>query len=193
VVIQGKVAAQVEDGPQGLHISWNRGTLQQVFQELKANAKDPEKNTPLRSAMRGLDTLNLSERLNYAEVLLRELEQLQAQVQEEKSESFNGQAAKVLLLKITPKIRESQRKYMKEFNGFAKIWLAADGTPLGYQSSVAYKGSRFFISFEGKSFEEIRFARSGNRLVAIHHQTENSGSGFGQESNEKGTSTLSLL
>lgn len=191
-IVQGRANAWAEDGPQGLKLVWSRNLLQQAAQEARARAADPEKDAGTRSALGAIDPLVVGENLNYAEALLRELEENQAQLQEEKADSFHGQPAKLLVFKTTPKMREDQKKALKDYQASFRIWLGADGTPLGAHSSVKFKASKFFIKFEGGNSEEVRLVRSGDRLVATSIVKESSGSGFGQESQNKTTMTVTL-
>ncbi|MCE1204983.1 MAG: hypothetical protein LWW79_10305 [Holophagaceae bacterium] len=190
-VSQGKVTAQLEDGPQGLKVAWGRGTLQQAAKELAAQEREPDRPAPTRIALRNVDPLEVGESLNHAEALLRDL--AQAQIQEEKTDTWQGKPARLLVLKLTPKIPESQRKYLKELKVEAKVWVGGDGVPLAFSSSVAYKGSRMFISFEGGNTQELQFSRVGNRLVATRTTSEDRSSGFGASSQTKKTTTLTLL
>lgn len=191
VISQGKVTAQLEDGPQGLKVAWGRGTLQQAAKELAAQEREPDRPAPTRTALRNVDPLEVGEALNHAEALLRDL--AQAQVQEEKADIWQGKPARLLVLKLTPKIPESQKKYLKELKVDAKVWVGADGLPLAFSSSVSYKGSRMFISFEGGNTQELQFTRIGNRLVAVRTTSEDRNSGFGASSQTKKTTTLTLL
>ena len=191
VISQGKVTAQLEDGPQGLKVTWGRGTLQQAAKELAAQEREPDRPAPTRTALRNVDPLEVGEALNHAEALLRDL--AQAQVQEEKADTWQGKSARLLVLKLTPKIPESQKKYLKELKVEAKVWVGADGLPLAFSSSVSYKGSRMFISFEGGNTQELQFTRIGNRLVAVRTTSEDLNSGFGASSQTKKTTTLTVL
>jgi len=112
---------------------------------------------------------------------------------EEKAEPWQGHPAKLLVLKLTPRIPENQKKYLKELKVEAKVWIGPDGLPLAFSSSVAYKGSRMFISFEGGNTQELQFTRIGNRLVATRTSSEDRSSGFGSSSQTKKTTTLTVL
>ena len=191
VVSQGKVSAQVEEGPQGLKVTWARPILLQAMKELAAQEREPDRATPTRTALRNLDPLEATETLNHAEALLRDLSQ--AQLQEERPEAWQGRPAKLLVLKLTPKLPESQRKYMKELKVEAKVWVGPDGLPLAFASTVAYKGSRMFISFEGGSNRELQFARIGGRLVVTRATSEERNAGFGASTETKKITTLSIL
>jgi hypothetical protein len=189
-VSQGKISAQLEDGPQGLKVTWAKPTLQQAGRELAAQEREPERGTPTRTALRNVDPLEAAEALNHAEALLRDL--AQAQVTEERAEPWQGHPAKLLVLKLTPRIPENQKKYLKELKVEARVWVGPDGLPLAFSSSVAYKGSRMFISFEGGNSQELHFARVGNRLVVTRATSEDRNAGFGASQQTKKTTTLTV-
>ena len=190
VQTQGKVTVNVEDGPLGLRLGWGKQVLQQAAQESRAQAKDPEKTTGTRSALRAVDAIEAAELLNYAEPLLRSLEG--AQLLEEKTDTWQGQPAHLLILKVEAKMPASQKKYIKKLDVQAKVWVGGDGLPLAASVNMAYTASRFFISFEGSQKEERRFQKTGNRLVVASTQSEDSNSGFGQSTSSKKTTTVSL-
>lgn len=190
VQTQGRVSVLVEDGAQGLRLGWGRPLLQQAVQEGRAKAKDPEKTTGTRSALRAIDALEASELVNYAEPLLRHLEN--AQLLEEKSDSWQGQPAHLLLLKVEPKMSASQKKHLKKLDVVAKVWVGADGLPLAASTTTSFSGSFFLISFQGSSKEEDRFLHAGSRLVVVSRLKEESSSGFGQNSSSKKQTAVSL-
>jgi len=190
-ISQGKITATLEDGPQGLRVSWSKPTLQQALKELALQEKEPEKTTPTRTALRNIDPLETAESLSHAEALLRDL--AQAEIQEEKAEAWLGRPARLLVLKLTPRIPESQKKYLKDLKVEARLWIGPDGLPLAFSSSVAYKGSRMFISFEGGNSQERQFTKVGNRLMVTRSSSEDHNSGFGASSRTKKTTTVTLL
>lgn len=189
-VSQGKISAQLEDGPQGLKVTWAKATLQQAGKEIAAQEREPERSTPTRTALRNVDPLETAEALNHAEALLRDL--AQAQVTEEKAEAWQGHPARLLVLKLTPKIPEQQKKYLKELKVEGKVWIGPDGLPLAFSSSVAFKGSRMFISFEGGNTQELQFTRVGNRLIVTRATSEDRNAGFGASQQTKKTTTLTV-
>jgi hypothetical protein len=190
VVSQGKATAQVEDGPQGLRITWSRALLQQAARESTAQAQQPDRPTPIRTALRGVDVVDLAEDLDHAGALLRDLDQ--AQLLEEKAESWQGHPAHLLILKLSPKIPESQRKYLKELKVDARVWVGADGLPLAYASAVSFKGSRFFIHFEGASSQERQFAHVDGRLVVVRTTREDQNTGLGMSSQSRKVTILTV-
>jgi hypothetical protein len=152
---------------------------------------DPEKKATTRQALDAMKASEVSDYLNGSEELLRTLEQ--AQLIEEKSEAWQGRPARLLLLKITPRMGQQERKYIKEMDATAKVWVGADGLPLAAESQVKLKGRALLvISFESQQREEFRFARAGNRLVVVHHTRESSGSGGGEKGQSKTVMNLNL-
>lgn len=191
VVSQGKATAQVEDGAQGLRITWAHPLLQQAAQESKAQLQQPDQATPTRTALRGVDVVDVAEDLNHAEALLRDLDQ--AQLQEEKAETWQGHPARLLVLKLSPRIPANQKKYLKELKVDAKVWVGTDGLPLAYASAVSFKGSRFFISFEGANSQERQFTHIGGRLVVTRTTSEDRSAGMGMNTLNKKVTTLTIL
>lgn len=191
VITEGKATTLVEEGPQGLKMSWSRGLIQAAAEEARAKALDPEKKTPTRRAIEGLKAIEVNDYLNGAEELLRTLDQ--SQLIEEKVEAWQGKPARLLQFKVTPRLDQQQKKYVKEMEATAKVWVGADGLPLAAESQVRMKGRALLvISFEQQQKEEFQFLRAGNRLVVVHHVQENSGSGGGEKGQSKSVVKLSL-
>lgn len=190
VQTQGRVAVAVEDGAQGLRLAWGRPLLQQAAQEAKVQAQNPEKPAGTRSALRAIDAVEAGELVNYADTLLRNLDT--AQLLEEKDDTWQGKPARLLKLKVEPRMPASQKKYVKKLDVQASIWVGADGLPLAASDTMAFTASRFFISFEGSSKHERRFQRVGNRLVVAYQQVEDANSGFGQSTASKQTTTVTI-
>ena len=191
VITEGRAQSHVEDGPQGLKIAWSRPLIQAAAQEARAKAQDPEKKTPTREAIEGLGAVELSDALNGADRLLRTLDQ--AQLVEEKADQWQGHPARLLRLKVTPRLSQEDQKYVKELEASAQVWVGADGLPLAAESQTHMKGRALLvINFEQRQKEAFRFARMGNRLVVVHHETESSGSGGGQQGQSKRVTDLSL-
>jgi hypothetical protein len=189
VITEGKATTFVEDGPQGLKMSWSRALIQTAAQEAKAQAQDPEKNASTRRAIEGLKAIAVSDYLNGAQELLRTLDQ--GQLVEEKQEAWQGKPAKLLSFKLTPKLSKQNQKYVKELEATAKVWIGADGLPLAAETQMRMKGRALLvISFEQKQQEAFTFARMGNRLVVTHHTQESSGSGGGERGQSKTVVTL---
>ena len=189
VVTEGKANAFVEEGPQGLKMSWSRALLQAAAQEARAQAKDPEQRASTRRAIEGLKAVEVSDYLSGAEELLRTLEQ--GQLLDEKAEAWQGKPAHLLRFKLTPKLSKQNQKYVKELVATASVWVGADGLPLAAETQTHMKGRALLvISFEQDQKESFQFARVGNRLVVTHHTAESRGSGGGEQGQSKTVVTL---
>ncbi|HEX9082455.1 MAG TPA: hypothetical protein VF768_09250 [Holophagaceae bacterium] len=191
VITEGQASAQVEEGPQGLRMSWSPDLLQAAAREAQAQAANPEAKAPTRQALEGLKALTASDALDGAKSLLGLLEN--AQVLDVREEAWQGQPARRLDLKLAPKLSKQDQKYVKEFQASAKVWIGPDGLPLAAETNLHLKGRALLvIAFEQQEHETFRFARSGNRLVVLHHAKESSGSGGGEQGQRKSVVDLSL-
>lgn len=191
LITEGRATTQVEDGPQGLRMTWSRNTLQAAAQEAKAKALDPEKKTPTRRALEGVKALEVSDYLNGADELLRTLEQ--SQLVQERLDTWEGKPAKLLQLKVTPKLGQQERKYIKEMEATARVWVSSEGLPLAAETEIRMKGRALLvISFEQHQKEAFQFTRAGNRLVVLRHAQESSGSGGGEKGQSKTVMSLNL-
>jgi hypothetical protein len=161
-VIQGKASVRLEEDAQGLKLVCSQATLEQMHQEDRANARDPESGAPTRQALRNVNPATSSEFLDAADRLLRDLEG--AVLLEVRPERFEGVQAQCLALKLNPKLPAQSRKYVKDLQSSCKVWLGPDGLPIGLTQEVKAKGRVFLVvSFEHSETAERRFARLGNR------------------------------
>lgn len=182
-IFQGAMTFQVEDGPGGLRIQIPQALMSQARKERMASLQDPEKTPPTARVLSSAGPMEVADVLDAAEGLLRDL--AQSTLLEEKADAFEGQPAKLLVLKAEPKLDAQARKAMKSMQATVKVWLDAEGLPLAYEKSVAWKASRFFISFEGTQRNLQRFRRLGDRLVAVQKTEENSNRGMGNTNETK--------
>lgn len=190
-IIQGRAQAQVEEGPGGLKLAFSRPLLQQAAQESAARAKDPERNTPTWSALGEVSLKRVMDWANQGEVLGRELEEAQAKVLEDRTDSFQGRPARLLVLQVTPRLKGSDKKDLKSLEVTAKLWLGPDNLPLGWASTTQVKASKFFVTFTSTQSEETRFAVVRNRLVATYASREESSSVMSMNTQSKQVTTLS--
>ena len=191
VISQGKATAWVEAGPQGLKLFWPRDVVRQALQEAKAKSEDPEKTTPTRSAMTGLDVLKLQNYFEPSAQLLQDLDQ--AKVLEEHPDTLDGKPCTLLVLKLEPRIPERERKYVKELEATAKVWVGGDGLPLAADLRTKVRGKIFLlISFSSDEHDEFRFGRINGHLVTLHHLSESTGSGGGESGQTRKVSDLAF-
>lgn len=184
-ITQGQARARLEDGPHGLQLGWDKAELLRVAAASKAKDAGPKQAMDLISGEKAKDLLDA------ASALLEELQD--AQIQEDKPDTWNSKPARLLAFKIEPKDMDAEdRKHIKAFSSILKVWMDADGTPLAAARQMDLKGSFLLISFEAHESGRSTFARLGDRLVAVHQEEETAGSGAGQQGSQKRTIDLKL-
>jgi hypothetical protein len=190
-VTQGKASVRLEEDAQGLKLVCSRATLEQMRQEDQANARDPESGAPTRQALRNLSPAVLSDFMDAADRLLRDLEG--AVLVEVHLESFNGVQARCLVLKLNPKLSAQNRKYVKDLQASCKVWIGPDGLPIGLTQEVKAKGRVFLVvSFEHSESAERHLVHLGNRLVTTYRKLESADSGGGESGRFSETFSLAF-
>ncbi|HEX9501375.1 MAG TPA: hypothetical protein VGA10_06960, partial [Thermoanaerobaculia bacterium] len=143
---QGKASAGFEIGEAGLRILYPKATLMQANQEARAEAADPERQTPARSGISRIHALDLAELLDGAASLTTEL--LTAQLIDARSAMYRGKPARVVALKLSPKLSRSASKRVKKIDATLSVWLGDDGVPIAAERSFFVKASFMLMSFE---------------------------------------------
>jgi hypothetical protein len=175
---EGKASVGFEVDSAGLRILYPRATLAQATQEARAEAVDPNRQTPARSGVQRIHALDLAELLDAASALSVKLQN--AQLVDSRSAPYRGKPARLVALKLTPKMSKGESKHVKKLEGTLSVWLGDDGVPIAAEQSFYAKASFLLMSFESTQKENWTFTRAGDRLVATHHErTENAG-GFGE-------------
>lgn len=178
-VLQGHIQSNVEVGASGLRMGWDKAELDRVEASVKAKDKGPTR------AMEALSAEKAKDLLNAAQDLLGDLKE--ALLLEDRPDTWQGRPARLLSLKLDAKddMDEEDRKHIKTFSHVMTLWLAPNGAPLGLTEQLDLKGSFFLISFEAHSKTTRTFTRTNDRLVTVHEETESSGSGAGQQGQNK--------
>jgi hypothetical protein len=191
-LVQGDVAGEVAESPQGLDLHWSGEVLGRAREEGRRRAVDPESPAPTQEAIAELDALHLGRRLDVASELRDVLGY--ATLVEDRPDTLDGAPARLLVLKLSPPLRARDRKYVSELDATARVWLGADGVPLGAERRVKTSGRAFLvITFESEDVETFRFAHVGDRLLVARHQGERHGSGAGEKSARKSATVLEVL
>jgi hypothetical protein len=190
--MSGTATATASAGPDGLRVTWSPALLARAESEEQERLRNPDAQTPTRDAVGDLRTLALSRSLDAVPELLRSLHE--ARVLEDKVESLDGVPTRVLLLQVKPVLAARDRKYVKEVEATARIWLGPDGVPLATERRVLVKGRIFLvITFEIEQKETLRFGRSGDRLVVIRQESDYRSAGAGERRDRFAVTTLTLL
>jgi hypothetical protein len=177
---EGRVTAVASSGVDGLQLSWGRELLAEAEREEAGLVTHPDGRTPVRDALFDLKVLTLGHVLDAAPELLRVLRG--AELVEARDDAWEGAPARLLLLKVTPPLGARERRYVKELQATARVWLGPDGVPLAAEQEIKARGRVFLIiSFEVEQRERLRFGREGDRLMALHRESEQRSAGAGEK------------
>jgi hypothetical protein len=188
----GSATATASSEPEGLRITWNPSLLARADAEEHARIANPEAPTPTRDAVSDLRTLALARALDAVPEMLAALSE--ATLLEDTVEPFEGAPTRVLLVQVKPAVAARDRKYVKDIEATARIWLGPDGVPLAADRRVLLKGRIFLIiTFEIEQRESLRFARRGDRLVAVRNESDFRSAGAGERRDRRAVTTLTLL
>jgi len=184
----GRASAQVEATQAGLSIHWDRRQLDE------ATRPDPESAATADSTRRAMAALSVPQVLTYLNIARDIAAAIDgAELTHEERAELNGQTVRLLTFKLDPKLDEKNRKYIKEIEATARIWVGADGVPLAAERGHRLKGrAMLVISFEAEESERFEFARTGDRLVVTRHTKEGRGSGAGESNKHKSSATLTI-
>ncbi|HEY0179961.1 MAG TPA: hypothetical protein VGC30_10065 [Dokdonella sp.] len=186
----GRIRVDVEDGPRGLRLGFDRDLLARAAREAEARAKDPEMTTPLGDALDKATPANVAALTNVASALLRLLDG--ATLKESRADTHAGAPAQLLVLDLPARLDREGRDALKHFDAHLKLWLDASGVPLAAEERATFDGRKFLIGFEGSLVEEARYEAVGARLVAVSRSREETFSGFGLNNRTKTVTTLTL-
>ena len=191
IVQESRISALAEEGPEGLRVTWAPELVSQVAAELRGQSEDPEAKTPTRLAMNDLNAVRLNGYLNAAPDILTRLQK--AQLLEETFVPLKGQTVRHLLLRLSPPLSAHDRKYVKELDATAQIWIGADGVPLSGEVRVRIKGRALLVlAFESDDEESLEFARTGDRLVVVRDTKRTRTSGAGEAIEQRTSASLTL-
>ncbi|NRR34239.1 hypothetical protein HSX11_29115 [Oxalobacteraceae bacterium] len=188
----GQASVAIEDGPQGMQLSYGREILARMDAEARAVAKNPNAKTPTLMAAREFAPNDLRPMISAAGELQRILDK--ATFKSEKPDSYGGKPARVLTFETSIEtLSDRDRKYIKDFDGALHVWIGQDGTPLASRMVQNASGRAFIvITFEAHNEEQNVYGLVGDRLVALRRENKNKASGAGERDENKVVKTLQL-
>ena len=188
---EGVSSVVVDSGAEGLKLSWSpeqiKNSRTAAWAEI-ANPDGPKSDIATLKALEAGHALNL---LDAADPLRRGLER--ARLLEDKSDTYKGKAARLLVLRVDLALDEEERKALKSSDAIEKLWLDSDGIPVAMDRNIEAKFSKFLIGFKIHEHETREFQRVGGRLVTTYSTKESSGSGFGHSEETHTTIAVALL
>ena len=174
----GKVTVDVEAGAEGLRVAYANDVVARAQAEERAEEADPEKKTPTVTALRDIDATHLVAVLDGASALARRL--TNATLQKDQRIAVAGRPARQLTFAIQPKLSKADAKHVKSAEMSLVVTTDAENVPLSAELRGAIKAKFLLLTFEQKFHQTWAYARAGDRLVAVQHREEQSGSGLGQ-------------
>jgi hypothetical protein len=177
-----KINLRAEDGADGIRLHWPRDLMDAAAAE--RGDRDPDAKRPVRRALSQVAVQDIDDYLDAAPSLLNVI--AQASLQSDAPDTRNGQSLRRLTLKLDPPLSKQARKYVKEIDATASIWLDAAGLPVAAEQTLEFSGrAMLVISFANETHESWEFVRSGDRLVVVRHDSESSSSGGGESGRQR--------
>ena len=154
---QATLRVEVEQDATGLTVHWESSSLEDANVEERERDRDPDHLTPVRQAMTELDAARLGHLLDQASTIAGLTRDTPI---EDEADSYEGHQARRLVYRFNPRLTWSDAYYLRRSEGRFKLWVAADGTPLGSESVASYEGKtgRAFGRFHGKTTTRTRYA-----------------------------------
>jgi hypothetical protein len=174
----GKVTVDVESGAEGLRVTYANELVARAQAEARAEEADPEKTTPIATTLRSIDAPQLVGVLDGAGELARTL--MNATLQKDQRIAVAGRPARQLTFALKPNLSKADAKHVKSAEMTLVVTTDAENVPTSAELRGSIKAKFLLISFEQKFHRTWAYARAGDRLVAVQHREEQSGSGMGQ-------------
>jgi hypothetical protein len=105
-----------------------------------------------------------------------------ADFQSESKETLNGRLERVLHFSLPQTgAPERFRKWIKDYESTAKVWIDESGNPLKYRQNIQINARAFLvISFEQTQETNIVYSKVGDHLVCLSHEDKQEGGGGGE-------------
>jgi hypothetical protein len=86
-----------------------------------------------------------------------------------------------VILKLSMGLDKEDMGPLKEARSLATLWISPEGVPFAMTHQVDLKGRVLLISFEAHQLAQRRFQVHQGRLLLVHEDRTESGSGAGQK------------
>ncbi len=189
---EGVAEGAVSAGADGIALRWPRELLDRAAEEERRAASDGEAPTPARDGLRAVDPLELAAMLDAGRALRTAL--AGAAVLEHRPDQLDGAPARLLVVRLKVELKKRDRKYVKEAEATMRLWLGDDGLPRASEATATLRGRAFLvIGFSAEQRERHRYARVGDRLVAVEREREERSEGGGEKGGRHLVTRLALL
>jgi hypothetical protein len=185
----GKAAVELEGDANGFRVVYTRPLLEQVEREQLAEARNPKQTTPTVSALRQVDALGAADALDYAHVLLRDLDG--AKVVEEKPGTWQGKSVRTVTFRLRDREDDDDGPgKLTVGENRLTLHLAADHVPLAGERAFSAKISYLIFRGELKEKKTWQFAHIGDRLVRVREDEQQLSSGLGHKGDDRTVTTV---
>lgn len=184
----GKVSVEVEGGPGGFQLIFPKALLERVEQEQQVELRNRKTKAQTARALGSIDSLETSEVLDFAPVLLRLIDG--ARVLSDAAGTWQGKPVRAVVLRVVDRLDDDDAKRMKITENRLTLWLGADNVPLAAEHIANAKISFLIFRWEFKQKKSWHLARLADRLLLTRYEEHQSGSGMGQKNNENVVATL---
>lgn len=186
----GKAVVELEGEDGAFRVVIPRPMLEQIEREQQAHALNVEQATPTVSALSEIDTVETSNAIDFAPVLLRMLHG--AKLVSDAQGTFQGKPVRVLILRLADRVEKEDAGKVKISENKLTLWLGADLVPVGAEHLLNAKFSVLILRGESKQKNSWYLAQVADRLVRVRHESTQSGSGMGQKSTETVVATVKV-
>jgi hypothetical protein len=186
----GKASIGFETDEAGLKILYPRAVLVQADQEEHGQAIDPERATPTRNGLRRLQPLGLAELLDAAAALNATLQN--GQLVDARPSTYRGKPARLIVVKITPKLSKASSKHLKKLESTMTLWLTEEGLPAAAEQTTHVTASFLLMTFQSEQTHSWTFTHIGDRLLATRFEESQKSDGLGQHSTSLSTEVITL-
>ncbi len=183
----GAASAWVEEGAAGLQIRLDRGLLKRAEDEIEAPKGAKKQDSPT-SGIDAITVLKIHRAMNFAPKLARLL--ATGQLKRECAESYQGKPSRLLEIQLAASA--SGEKDPKGMTYTAKVWLGADGMPLGATLTKMMKTNLVFTSVDMTLTEEFVFSQVYNRLVVLRSEERMASKAMGVEGQQRTLATFTV-
>lgn len=183
----GKASVDLEGDGDGVRIAFARPLIDQAASEMRARAGNPKLSTPTVSALNQIGAVTAAEAMDAAPPILNMIHD--AKVVDDRAGTWQGKPARVVIFRLSDK-RESDVGKVTVSENRLTLWLGADHVPLAGEHVRNAKMSFLVFRGESKLKRSWHFAHIGDRLIRVHEEESESGSGLGQKGTVSFVATL---
>jgi len=183
--------AEVSQSPSGVSILIPLAMLEKASQEqLSPTGGDGS----AQDAIGSIRTLRVVEALNFRDSLLSML--ANATVVEEKTSSFRGRSARLLVLALAPRQQKASAKIQlgtEKIDDRLNLWIGDRNIPIAAERIQKTTTGFMFLKASYSGRTSYTFLQTDDRLLLARMEVSEGGSGGGQKVEKTSIHTLTLL